>query len=224
MRVGRIFGAMSALLALATPGAAGVTLPLNPVLISKGHVGHRHWYVIAGPQFHRPGICLEIGAYNRQLKEGGNFIGTCSAPAVKRGIVLTAHGPADPTGQPTFTAVGAAFNMAVKRVEVTLFDGSIEKLKLLRIPSGRTGGSRVSAYRYAALAVRGPWCAKELVTYGPSGQPLWKVEAGVLAGIDYHDVPDLERTCSSRTAFAPHTGANAVLDGREQPGPARGGG
>src|SRR4051794_37127648 len=133
MRVGWIVVAVAALLAPGASVARGVTLPLRPVLISKGHVGQRHWYVIAGPDEHRRGICFEVGIYGRRPSEGEGASGQCSAPAVKRGIVLTMEGAEGRDGLPTMTAVGAAFNMAVERVEVTSFDGSAESLKLRRI-------------------------------------------------------------------------------------------
>jgi hypothetical protein len=72
----------------------------------------------------------------------------CSAPAVKRGILETEFVHGHRAGTAVMTVVGGAFNVAVKSVEVTLFDGKTERLIPKRMPVSRTRGSTVGHFRY----------------------------------------------------------------------------
>ncbi|HVV49149.1 MAG TPA: hypothetical protein VHO06_05790 [Polyangia bacterium] len=145
----------------------------NPtVLIGRGHFGQRYWFVAAAQDENRRGICFETGAFERSPGVDGE--GQCSAPAVKRGILEARFVPDAAADTDVMTAIGGAFNVAVKAVEVTLFDGKTERLTPKRVTSSKARRSTVGHFRYLAFAVRGPWCAERLVTIGADGRPLWE--------------------------------------------------
>jgi hypothetical protein len=156
---------------------------VNPtVLIGHGHFGQRHWFVAAAQDGNRKGICFETGAYVRTPRNGVEGGGQCSAPAVKRGILQTVPMPGARADTTAMTVVGGAFNMAVKSVDVTLFDGTTERLSPREVSASRAGGSTVANFRYLAFAIRGPWCVERLVTLGSAGQPLFETDWEQIGG------------------------------------------
>jgi len=144
------------------------------VVIAHGHLGQRHWFVAATPDEGRKGICFETGIFVRTPRNGDDGGGQCSAPAVKRGILLINTEPGAKADAVAMTVVGGAFNVAVRSVEVTYFDGTTERLVPKRVSTSRASGSTVAHFRYLAFAVRGPLCANRLVTVGSGGRPLWE--------------------------------------------------
>jgi hypothetical protein len=155
----------------------------NPtVLIGHGHFGQRHWFVLAAQDGNRKGICFETGAYVRTPRNGVDGGGQCSAPAVRRGILQTVTMPGASADTTAMTVVGGAFNMAVRSIEVTLFDGTTERLAPRKVSASRAGGSTVANFRYLAFAVRGPWCVERLVTLGSAGQSLFETDWEQIGG------------------------------------------
>jgi hypothetical protein len=192
---GRAFlaGALSAA-ALAVSVSTATGAPDDgQVLVAKGHVGSHHWFVVAEPDGRRRGICFQIGLFNGRPRRGVDVVGQCSAPAVRRGIVLVEVGPDRSPGQPVLTVVGAAFDPEVAKVEVTALDGSVEMLDPHRLGRERTGGSQVGAFRYLAFAVRGPWCVDRLVTLDRDGDSLWEADWQEL--VDFRSLYDRDRIC-----------------------------
>jgi hypothetical protein len=72
--------------------------------------------------------------------------------------------------------------MAVKSIEVTLFDGTTERLVPRKVSASRAGGSTVANFRYLAFAIHGPWCVERLVTLGSAGQPLFETDWESIGG------------------------------------------
>jgi hypothetical protein len=165
------------------PVAGAVVVGENPtVLIGHGHFGQRHWFVAATQDENRKGICFEAGAFLRTPRNGVEGGGQCSAPAVKRGILRTVSVPGARADTIAMTVVGGAFNVAVKSVEVTLFDGTTERLVPRKISASRAAGSTVANFRYLAFALRGPWCVERLVTLGSAGQALFETDWESIGG------------------------------------------
>lgn len=103
----------------------------EPGDVLEGQHREPPWFVVASPDgIGRKGICFQVGVYNRTPRSGVNESGQCSAPAVRRGIVLTTQQRNPRTGQPAITVVGGAFNKAVERVEAVSYDGDAELLHL----------------------------------------------------------------------------------------------
>lgn len=159
---------------LIVPGAFAHEAPLSPTvsLLGKGMVSGSRWTVEAVPE--GSGICLEVGVFTGHSPLGETGRGQCSYPAVRRGILLVEPNRQMKTKKPpAMTAVGAAFNPAVKKVMVRLFNGRSDGLHLSRVRTKKSGS--VGRFKYAAFAVSGPWCAKTLTTYGSGGHVLWSV-------------------------------------------------
>jgi hypothetical protein len=165
----------------------------DPVVIGKGHIGSRHWFVVAAPDGKKKGICFEVGVYLRTPRSGVNGGGQCSAPAPRRGILLTTDQRSLRTGLPAITVVGGAFNLAVRQVEAVSFNGSVEFLRLKLPGPTQTGGSQVGKYRFLALATPGPWCVKRLVTYDAQGTQLWTAEFDEFGRGKTYEVPSRKK-------------------------------
>jgi hypothetical protein len=157
--------------------AGAATVGRNPtVRIGHGHFGQHHWFVEATQDENRKGICFGSGAFVRSPRNGVNGGVQCSAPAAKRGILQTYFEPGHRPDTIAMTVIGGAYNEAVKSVEVTLFDGTTERLVPKGVSRSRAAGSTVANFRYLAFAVRGPWCAERVVTVGRDHQPLWETD------------------------------------------------
>lgn len=141
-------------------------------VLDKGHFGSRHWFGAVAGASQRKGICLSVGSYSGSPRSGVSSAGQCSAPAPRRGILIALAQPAH--GKPAMTAIVGAFNRAVSRIEEVPFTGSPRMLSLGK-GERRFRGTPLNRYRYLAMAVRGPWCVKELRTYGQHGELLWDV-------------------------------------------------
>ena len=170
--------------ALALWAVAGVALAAfdQEYLIGKGQFGQRHWFVAAAQDGERRGICFEVGVFHGSPRGGVTGNGECSAPAVKRGIVLTADEPASDHRKTAITVVGLALNRAVREVEITSFDGRTVRLTPRALAHARAEGSTVGDFRYLSYAVRGPWCVERLVTLNAEGKPLWETEWEEITG------------------------------------------
>jgi hypothetical protein len=163
------------------------------VLVEKGHIGQRHWYVTSAADNGHRGICLEVGVYYRKAVNGASGA-QCSAPSPRRGIVIATVRPRQ--GRPAVTAVGGAFANSVHRVEEVRFDGSARSVRLLT--RGKTSGSAVGRYRYIAFAIDGPWCVERLVTYDANDEVLWDASFSELASIPSELFYDPQRVCPSK--------------------------
>jgi hypothetical protein len=160
-------------------------------LVKKGHLGSQHWFVSSAGESGRPSVCLLVGIYRGRPKNGVDSGGQCSAPSVKRGIVIGSSRPA--RGRPLITVVGGAFNRAVSKVESVAFDGTVEAIPLLSRKA--SGSSAIGRYRYIALAVPGPWCAQRLTTYAGDGSVLWEAEFRQLAAPPSKLTYDPQKVC-----------------------------
>lgn len=152
-------------------------------VVAKGRIGTHHWAVEVAGDGHRKGICLETSAYLRRPQVGGPGMGACSAPAVHRGLITSVN-EAGQKGNPTLTVMGAGFNLAVRRVEVTLFNGRVESLPLRRIRRAGTAGDQVAHFRYVAKATAGAWCVRTLVTRDETGTVLWRASGAEVLPYD----------------------------------------
>jgi hypothetical protein len=159
-----------ALLVMAIGGsAAGSTNVGSVVVIRQGRIGENHWTVEAAPE--GKGICLEVGVTTNGGSESGR--GQCSFPSSRRGILLVSANPLRHHVPPAMMVVGGAFNSAVRKVVVRYFDGSTKRVHLFPIDREETTGP-VARFKYVAFAVRGPWCARSVTTYGRNGNKLWR--------------------------------------------------
>jgi hypothetical protein len=172
--------------------------------LAKGHFGQRHWFVAVEPQGeHRKGIAFEVGSFDRVPGNGVDYGAEYSAPAVKRGVVSVEARPGRGPDFPEMTVVGMAMNKAVKAVEVTYFDGSNRRLVPGAIRPSLVDGSPVANFDYIAFAMRGPWCARRLVTLDRRGDPLWETE---LSASEVDDESVSRATCPGFTTASPETG------------------
>lgn len=185
---------------ICSAAAAGFVGENPTLLIGHGRYGRHHWFVAATQDENRKGICLETGAFLRSPRNGVDGGGQCSAPAVKRGILQAVFVPGARPRSVSMTAVGGAFNVAVKLVEVTSFHGTTEKLTPKAVSARRASGSTVAHFRYLAFAVRGPWCAARIVTLDRNGHPLWETDWEEIDGFagrnDVRSCPGFPRRAS----------------------------
>lgn len=158
----------------AAPAGGGV------VTVGKGAIGPHHWMVRAAGDQSRKGVCLETSVYLRRPQNGGPGDGRCAAPSAKRGSV-TSVVERSRGGDPKLTVLGAAFDPAVARVEVKMWDGGTEKLALRRI---RGAGSQIAHYRYVAVAKAGSWCVSALITRNGKGSALWRASGAEVLPYD----------------------------------------
>lgn len=169
--------------AVGWPSSSNAHGSTGSIFVGKGKIGPHHWAVEVTGGGSRKGICLETSAYLRRPQAGGTGMGTCSAPAVRRGLV-TSVVERGQNGNPTLTAIGAAFNLAVRRVEVTLLDGQKERLPFRRIGRAGSASPQVTNFRYVAEARRGAWCVDALVTRNRSGAVLWRAAGSEILPYD----------------------------------------
>jgi hypothetical protein len=172
------------------------------IVVGKGTIGPHHWLVKLTGDGVRKGICMETSAYLRHPRAGGTGMGTCSAPAVHRGLITSVVEKGQ-KGTPTLTALGAGFNLAVRRVEVSLFNGRLERFQLRRIRRAGTAGKQVTHFRYVAEAKAGVWCMRTLVTRDKAGVVLWRAAGAEV--LPY----DPARVCRASKAASGPRGAGA---------------
>ena len=120
------------------------------------------------------GTTWELGPFNYRRSR----YRACTGPA---GRLTAAEAPLIATGvQPSsgttvdMTAVGMIFAPAVRRVQVTLSDGSSQTVHLQKLkPRPGAGAPSLDRFEYAAFAFRGLWCAERMVSESASGKVLW---------------------------------------------------
>jgi hypothetical protein len=117
-------------------------------------------------------MTLRFGPYDyrrtryRTCADGEGRLGTAEAPLIASSTV-----PSD--GQIALTAVGMISAPAVRRVRVTHCDGRVTTVALRKMSSPQARAAGMRRLRYAALVVRGAWCAERLLSIGAQGQSLW---------------------------------------------------
>jgi hypothetical protein len=135
--------------------------------VGEGMINGRAWAVEAGPSPSRAGVCLETLVFREGPEPLGS--GRCSRPAEHRGNLIVA---ADLSrgGGAIVTVIGGAFNPAVSRLTYETFSGQQRRIPLQSL----TGVVRpLGSFRFAAMAVRGAWCARRLFTEASDGRILW---------------------------------------------------
>jgi hypothetical protein len=164
-------------------GGPQITSGRGTPIVAKGQIGSHHWTVEVVGDGSRKGICMETRTYLRR-QAGGEAFGTCSAPAVRRGLIASVAEDGQ-SGRPALTVLGAAFDLAVRRVDVTLLDGRSERLRLRRarrVPAG--AGEQVKHFRYVIEARAGAWCVRSLVTRDRAGTVLWEASGAEMLPYD----------------------------------------
>lgn len=163
--------ALGALAAMSMNGAGiAAGTEFDGHTVATGELRGIQWIVEAIPDEGRKGICFGVGFESPTQP----FEVQCSAPAEKRGIVTSVESNHRHSRYGAVTAVGMAMNQTVVKVKVEMCDHRIE---VWRPRSPRGPGSRlghISDYGYVAFAVRGPWCAKTITTYGKAGEALFE--------------------------------------------------
>lgn len=89
------------------------------------------------------------------------------------GPVIASAGQPSDSALPKITAVGMVFAPAVRRVRITLAGGRQKTIRLQTLSRVQARESGLGRLRYAAIVVRGTWCAERLVGQGASGKALW---------------------------------------------------
>jgi hypothetical protein len=163
----------------AAPASSGIDL-------AGGHFGHYRWMAAAkradGPAgagrqgARRPCLVLsttwEIGTYNYRRSRNRQCAGSSGLSASEPPLVASGMQPS--TGaQVKMTAVGMIFAPAVRRLRVTLADGSRRTIRLDRLTARQARMTGLAPFRYAAFAFRGEWCAERLVAESAGGRALW---------------------------------------------------
>ncbi|HEX6229188.1 MAG TPA: hypothetical protein VFZ41_06960 [Solirubrobacterales bacterium] len=106
--------------------------------------------------------------------------GSSRLAPTQRPLIVSGELPRTPT-RPKLTTVGMIFSAAIRRVRVTLADGSRRTIRLDRLSSFEARSTGLERVSYAAFSVRGPWCAERLVSQSAAGRTLWDSGAHDLA-------------------------------------------
>lgn len=76
-------------------------------------------------------------------------------------------------GSGQMSVVGMISAPAVRRIRITLQGGDQETVRLQPIDPARAQRLGLGRFRYAAIAVRGVWCAERLESLDAAGSVLW---------------------------------------------------
>jgi hypothetical protein len=167
--------------------ASAVPAKAGPLLgLAGGNVGSYRWMVEAkrpnGPagagQLGTRRPCLVVGtkwrigpySYRRSQSRqcaGAEGLSASEPPLVASGAQPSSGGPAK------LTAVGMIFAPAVRRLRVTLANGSTKTIQATMLSSDKARYVGLAPFRYAAFATHGEWCAERLVTENAAGRVLW---------------------------------------------------
>lgn len=168
--LGPCFGSL-VVATLAFGGVPTLNAEHHAIVVGRGVVQGHRWRVEAVGDGHRRGICLEVAVAEGIRGRSESQNAQCSAPALHRGIVRVVV-KRRRSGNIVLTAVGMAFNRRVATVEVALTSGRSEMVHLRRVRSS-AGGQQLRHFKFAAFAVRGAWCVREMVTRNADGGTLW---------------------------------------------------
>lgn len=180
-----MFAVLGLFVFLGARTASAAPAPGAWVNLDKGRVADYLWEVKtmrrqgsggqAGAQ--RPcllvGTTWELGPFNYRRSR----FRACTGPA---GRLTAAEAPLVATSvQPSsgttvdMTAVGMIFAPTVRRVQVTLSDGSIQTVHLQQLKPGQARSAHLDRFEFAAFAFRGLWCAERMVSESATGRVLW---------------------------------------------------
>ncbi len=174
-------------IALCAPGSAPAFDNQGWGVLDDGRLGDYEWSVkakreggpaIAGSRTARPpcilvGVQREMSPFSlrrirfRSCAEGSGRLGATEAPLIASSSLTTSG------SSPEVTAVGVIVSAAVRRVRVTLSDGSHRTFPVERLNRGQTTSTGLGRARYAAFSVRGKWEAERVVTLSARGRALW---------------------------------------------------
>jgi hypothetical protein len=119
------------------------------------------------------GTVWELGPFNYRRSR----FRACTGPAAR---LVAAEAPLVATSvQPSsgttvdMTAVGMIFAPTVRRVQVTLSDGSIQTVHLQQLKRSQARSAHLDRFEFAAFAFRGLWCAERMVSESATGKVLW---------------------------------------------------
>ena len=105
----------------------------------------------------------ELGPFNYRRSR----FRACTGPAAR---LVAAEAPLVATSvQPSsgttvdMTAVGMIFAPTVRRVQVTLSDGSLQTVHLEQLKRSQARSAHLDRFEFAAFAFRGLWCAERMV-------------------------------------------------------------
>jgi hypothetical protein len=171
---GRSSGLILALAAIAATliGATGIAdgAEAEVATVAAGRLCGIGWTVEVAPDEGRRGICFGVGYDNPTSP----FDVQCSAPAEKRGIVTSVESEHRHSRHGAITVVGMAMNAAVAKVKVKTCSGKVEVRRPKKPQGPGSGLGHIADYRYVAFAVRGPWCAEQIITYDQAGDALFE--------------------------------------------------
>ena len=80
----------------------------------------------------------------------------------------------------------ACSEFPLQLVEIIDYDGSLGMIEPRRLTPPQARAARVGRYRYAAFAIRGPWCATQLITFDARGDTLWEADSDEFAETPYN--------------------------------------
>jgi hypothetical protein len=194
-------GALAALALGAAVAAPAISAPSAPwAELGGADSGSYRWSVKARRSAAAKGPCLMVAASWRSgpLEYHRSTYRECAAdPDLRRsGPPLIAVGAQPGTGAPAkISAVGMLFAPAARRLRITFAGGRTDTIGLRKLDSAEAGAARLRAFRYAAFAIRGEWCAERLASLSAGGRVLWD------SGVD-------DYACDSRGE--PHFAAREV--------------
>jgi hypothetical protein len=171
--------ALAALAFAAAVAAPAISAPTGPWAELGGQDrGSYRWSVKARPSAEGKGPCLMVAASWRSgpLEYHRSTYRECAAtPALRRfWPPLIAVGAQPSTAAPAkISAVGMLFAPAARRLRVTFAGGRTDTIGLRKLDSANAGTAWLRAFRYAAFAIRGEWCAERLVSLSAGGRVLW---------------------------------------------------
>ena len=179
--------AVAALLAMTVgPATAGAAARSPWVGLDSGRLGDYQWEVKAKPGGGAgPGSqgtsspCLlvgttwELGPFNYRRSRYRACAGEADHLApTEPPVIATSVQPASGSSV-DMTAVGMIFPRAARRVRITLAGGGRATIPLHRVSPSRAQASSLERFQYAAFAVRGLWCAEQIVSQDATGRTLW---------------------------------------------------
>ena len=87
-------------------------------------------------------------------------------------LIAAAEQPGQ-AGTSPLSTVGIVLASAVRRVRVTFAGGRKMTIALRPLTPSEASAASLASLRYAAFAVRGPWCPERLVSQDAAGKTLW---------------------------------------------------
>lgn len=187
-----LLAAVASLSCAVAPAGANASRPETWVGLGAGRIGNVQWSVkVARPsssvgardaESRRP--CLLVGTerersrfeYEKSKYRGcadrSTHLAATDAPLVITGAQASSH------MEVRLTAVGMVASPTARRIELTYEDGRQVTIHLQKPSPSQEQRARLSRFRYAAFAVKGPWNVAHLRTESASGRTLWESDEG----------------------------------------------